>query len=318
VNSLYADAAFTLNNWWTVEGTARNDWSSTLPKGSNSYFYPSVSTSFVLSDAIPSLKNSVLSYVKVRASAAQVGNDADPYQLLTAYNGVSPISSQPRFSLQNSIPNPNLKPEKTTAKEAGLELSLFDGRATFDFSAYNKATRNQIFTIPVSPASGFLTKSVNAGEITNKGVDFLLGITPIQMANGFQWTSTFNYAHNKSMVVDLAPGIDTYIIGTSWYTNIEARAGQPYGSIYGYPFARDSATGKLSTFKGITLPGDRAVLGNIQPKWTGGWNNTINFKNVTLSGLLDIKRGGNVVSVTNFFGDYAGVTNQSLRGREID
>jgi hypothetical protein len=138
------------------------------------------------------------------------------------------------------------------------------------------------------------------------------------MANGFQWTSTFNFSHNKSMVVALAPGIDTYIIGSSWYTNIEARAGEPYGSIYGYPFARDSATGKLSTFEGITLPGDRAVLGNIQPKWTGGWSNTINFKNFTLSGLLDIKHGGNVVSITNFFADYAGVTKQSLRGREID
>jgi TonB-linked SusC/RagA family outer membrane protein len=318
VNSLYADAAVTLNNWWTVEGTARNDWSSTLPKGNNSYFYPSISTSFVLTDAIPSLKNRIVSYAKLRASAAQVGNDADPYQLVTAYNGTSPISSQPRFTLQNTIPNPNLKPEKTNAKELGLELSLLDGRATFDFSAYNKSTLNQIFTIPVSPASGFIAKAVNAGEITNKGLDFLLGVTPVQLDNGFRWTSTFNYARNKSMVKTLAPGIDTYVIGTSWYTNIEARAGEAYGSIYGYPFARDSATGKVYTDGGITFPGDRKVLGNIQPKWTGGWSNTVSYKNFSLSGLLDFKRGGNIVSVTNFFGDYAGITAQSLRGREVD
>ncbi|MFL5508814.1 MAG: SusC/RagA family TonB-linked outer membrane protein [Gemmatimonadaceae bacterium] len=147
VNSVYANAAFTLNNWWTVEGTARNDWSSTLPQGNNSYFYPSISTSFVLSDAIPALHNSVLSYAKVRAAYAQVGNDADPYQLATTYVGTNPISNQPRFGLQNTIANPDLKPEKTKAKEVGVELSLWNGRTTFDFSAYNKATVDQIFTL---------------------------------------------------------------------------------------------------------------------------------------------------------------------------
>ncbi|MEA2706061.1 MAG: hypothetical protein QOH22_849, partial [Gemmatimonadaceae bacterium] len=218
VNSVYGNAALTLNNWWTVEGTARNDWSSTLPKGRNSYFYPSVSTSFVLSDAIPSLKNNILSYAKVRAAYAQVGNDADPYQLATTYRSTAdvsvfgsgnPISNQPRFGLSNTIANPDLKPEKTTAKELGLELSLLDGRATFDFSAYDKATRNQIFTIPVSPTSGYSLKAVNAGKISNRGIDFLLGVTPVQLANGFEWTSTFNYSRNKSMVDELAPGIST-------------------------------------------------------------------------------------------------------------
>jgi len=143
-------------------------------------------------------------------------------------------------------------------------------------------------------------------------------VTPIQTAGGVQWTSTFNFSKNKSMVVELAPGIDTYVIGSSWYTNIEARAGQPYGSIYGYAFDRDSATGKIFTDGGYTVLGGRKVLGNIQPNWTGGWNNTINYKSVTLSGLIDIRRGGNIVSVTNFFGDYAGVTKQSLKGREVD
>jgi TonB-linked SusC/RagA family outer membrane protein len=318
VNSLYADAAFTLNNWWTVEGTARNDWSSTLPTGQNSYFYPSVSTSFVLSDAIPSLRNSVLSYAKLRGSIAQVGNDADPYQLITTYIGSNPISNQPRFTTQNSIANPGLKPEKTTANEVGLELGVLDGRVTFDISGYNKITRNQIFTIPVSPTSGFTTKAVNAGKITNKGVDFLLGVTPIQLANGFQWNSTFNYSHNKSMVNELAPGIQTFIIGSSWNTNLEARAGQPYGSIFGFGFERDSATGKIYTDGGLPVISAQKVLGNIQPKWTGGWQNTVSYKNFTLSGLLDFKRGGNIVSVSNFFGEYSGVFKSTLRGREID
>ena len=319
VNSVYGSAAMTLNGWWTVEGTARNDWSSTLPKGNNSYFYPSLNTSIVVTDALPALKNRVISYLKLRASTAKVGNDAPPYQLRTTYSGLSTkFGSLPQFTLQNALANADLKPENTSAGEFGLELSMFDGRATFDGSLYNKATRNQIFTIPVSPASGFSTKSVNAGEITNKGGEFLLGITPIQASNGFSWTSTFNYSKNKSMVTSLAPGIKTYVIGSTWYTNIEARAGQPYGSIFAYSFLRDSATGELLLHDGITQVGPRKVLGNIQPRWTGGWNNQFNYKSVSVSALLDIKRGGDIFSVTNFFGDYTGVLKQTLKGREVD
>ena len=319
VNSLYGAAAVTLNNWWTVEGTARNDWSSTLPKGKNSYFYPSVNTSIVLSDAIPALKNNILTYAKLRASVAKVGNDADPYQLRSTYTGLAgKFGGLPQFTLQNFIANPDLKPESTNSSEIGLELSMLDGRITFDGSAYDKKTKNQIFTIPVSGTSGFQSKAVNAGQISNKGIDFLLGVTPIQTAGGVTWNSTFNYSHNKSMVDELAPGITTFVIGTSWYTNIEARQGQPYGSIFGYAFDRDSATGKILTDGGLTVLGGRKILGNIQPKWTGGWSNTVTFKNVTLSGLLDFRHGGNVVSITNFFGDYSGVTKESLRGREVD
>lgn len=319
VNSVFGSADVTLNNWWTVGGTARNDWSSTLPAGSNSYFYPSLYTSLVLTDALPAIKNNVISYVKLRASTAKVGNDADPYKLRTTYSGLSTkFGSLPQFTLQDALANSQLKPENTSAGEFGLEMSLLDGRVTFDGSLYNKSTRNQIFTIPVSPASGFLTKSVNAGEITNKGGEFLLGVTPIQSANGFSWTSTFNYSRNKSMVVSLAPGIDTYIIGSTWYTNIEARAGQPYGSIFAYTFLHDSATGELLLHNGITQVGPRAVVGNIQPRWTGGWSNQFNYKGFSLNALFDIKRGGDIVSITNFFGDYTGVLAQTLKGRTVD
>jgi TonB-linked SusC/RagA family outer membrane protein len=319
VNSVFGSAAVTLNNWWTVEGTARNDWSSTLPAGSNSYFYPSLNTSIVVTDAIPAIKNRVISYLKMRGSTAKVGNDADPYKLRTTYSGLSTkFGSLPQFTLQNALANGNLKPENTSAGEFGLEMSLFDGRATFDGSLYTKATRNQIFTIPVSPASGFSTKSVNAGEITNKGGEFLLGITPVQSASGFSWTSTFNYSRNKSMVTTLAPGITTYIIGGTWYTNVEARAGQPYGSLFGYTFLRDSATGELLLHNGITQRGPRKVLGNIQPKWTGGWANQFNYKSLSLNALFDFKRGGNIFSITNYFGDYTGVLAQTLKGREVD
>ncbi|MEP6507634.1 MAG: SusC/RagA family TonB-linked outer membrane protein [Gemmatimonadales bacterium] len=319
VNGAYGDLAVTAFNWFTLEGTARNDWSSTLPQGHNSYFYPSLSASAVLSDAIPSLHNQILSYLKVRASTARVGADAAPYQLRTTYGGLAnKFSGLPQFSLQNFIANADLKPESTDATEAGVELSLFEGRSTLDFSWYSKATRNQIFTIPVSPTSGFQSKAVNAGKISNKGIDFLLGVTPIRTAGGFEWNTTFNYSRNKSMVDALSPGITTFVIGSSWYTNIEAREGQPYGSIFGYGFARDSATGKILTDGGISVLGDRKVLGNIQPKWTGGWNNSFRYRSVSLNALFDMRRGGNIVSITNFFGEYSGVLKSSLAGREQD
>jgi len=319
VNGVYGDLAVTMFNWLTLEGTARNDWSSTLPTGQNSYFYPSLSASAVLTDAVPSLKNNIISYAKLRASTARVGSDAAPYQLLMTYPGLpTPFAGSPQFSLQNFIANPNLKPEQTVAQEAGLEVSLLDGRTTLDFSWYNKETRNQIWTIPISPTSGFQSKAVNAGKISNKGIDFLLGVTPIRTSGGLEWTSTFNFSKNKSMVDELSPGIETFIIGTSWYTNLEARAGEPYGSIYGYSFERDSATGKLMTDGGFTVLGPRKVLGNIQPDWTGGWNNSFRWGNFSLNALIDMRRGGNIVSVSNFFGEYAGVFKASLKGREED
>ncbi|MEO8577199.1 MAG: hypothetical protein ABI556_10885 [Gemmatimonadales bacterium] len=319
VNGAYGDLAVTMFNWLTVEGTGRNDWSSTLPDGKNSYFYPSLSASAVLTEAIPSLTSRFLTYAKVRASTASVGADAGPYQLRTTYGGLAnKFAGLPQFSLQNFIANAALLPEKTKALEAGLELSMLEGRATLDLSWYDKATRNQIFTIPVSPTSGFQSKAVNAGKISNKGIDFLLGVTPFRNSNGLEWTSTFNYSRNKSMVDKLAPGITTFVVGSSWYTNIEAREGEPYGSIFGYAFDRDSATGKIYTDGGITVLGERKVLGNIQPDWTGGWNNSFRFRNFSLNALIDMRRGGNIVSITNFFGEYSGVLKSSLKGREVD
>lgn len=316
VNSLYGSASLTWRGWWTVEGTARNDWSSTLPAGKNSYFYPSVNTSVVLTDAIPSLRTGWLSFAKVRGSVARVGNDAPPYSLVTTYAGLpNKFTGLPQFTLSNTIKNPSLKPEITTAGEAGIELGLLNGRIALDATYYTKTTRNQIFNIPISPTSGFTSKSINAGRVDNRGVEALLTVTPVDQTNGFRWTSTFNFSRNRSKVVELASGITTLVLGSSWYTNIEARQGEPYGTIYGYAFKRDSA-GNLLTSGGYTQLGGRKVLGNIQPDWTGGWSNTISYRGVSLYGLFDIKRGGDIVSVSNFFGEYSGVFASTLRGRE--
>jgi TonB-linked SusC/RagA family outer membrane protein len=320
VQSVYGSAAFTWNGWFTLEGSARNDWSSTLPKGNNSYFYPAVAASVVLTDAVPALHNNrILSYAKLRAATARVGADTDPYRLRNTYVGnSSKFATMPQFSYTDTLANPTLKPEITRSHELGVELGFLNGRATLDASYYDKSTKDQIFSITVSPASGFANKSLNAGRVTNKGVEALLAITPVRNFRGLEWTTTFNFARNRSRVAELDSGITTVVLGTGWYVNVEARAGEPYGSLFGYHFARDEATGKLLTSGGLPYVGGRKVLGNIQPEWVGGWSNNFRFKNFTLYGLLDIRKGGDIYSITNFFGDYAGVLESSLRGREVD
>jgi TonB-linked SusC/RagA family outer membrane protein len=321
VNSMFGSAAFTYNNWWTVEGTARNDWSSTLPQANNSYFYPSVNTAVVLTDAMPAIKDYGVSFLKLRGSIAQVGNDASPYQLRTTYVGNSAkFNGLPQFSLDNAIANPNLKPEITKAAEAGIEVAILDGRVSLDASYYGKSTRDQIFNISISPTSGFSSKAINAGRIDNKGVEALLTMIPIRTASGFEWTSTLNFTKNKSKVVTLNDqiGVDRIVLGTTWGTSTEARVGQAYGAIFGRGFVRDSATNQRVINGGFTQPGVNKVLGNVQPKWLGSVNNTFSFKNYSLNVLFDMRRGGQFFSVSNFWGDYAGITQASLKGREVD
>jgi TonB-linked SusC/RagA family outer membrane protein len=320
VNSLYGTASFTFDDWWTVEGTARNDWSSTLPKGNNSYFYPSVNTSVVLTNALPSLKSDVLTYVKLRGSVARVGNDAEPYKLVDVYNGFSArFGSLQQFTRDTNIANPNLKPELTTAAEGGVELGFFNDRLTIDATYYTKTTKNQIINLTLSPTSGYKTKAINAGEIQNHGFEALVSATPVRTESGFQWTTTFNFAANRSKVVDLYGDLSTVVLGTTWAANVEARKGGPFGVIYGFPFARDEETGELLTDGGYTYAADdRTVLGKVEPDWVGGWNNDFRYNRFSFGVLLDMRKGGSIYSVSNMFGEYAGVFANSLKGREVD
>jgi TonB-linked SusC/RagA family outer membrane protein len=320
VRSVYGSAAFTMFDWWTVEGTARNDWSSTLPVDNLSYFYPSVNTSVILTDAMPGLRSSVVSAIKLRGSVARVGSDAPVYSLAPVFIGdPNKFAAQPQFRLDNALANANLKPEITRSDELGAEIAFFDSRVTLDASYYNKSTRDQIFNVQISPASGFTSKWINAGEITNRGVEVLLTLNPITSARGLNWSTTFNYAHNKSKVVDLAPGVSTIVLGNGLFgdVTIEARKGEAYGTIRGNPFERDSA-GNILTDGGAPIGGAFTVLGNIQPNWTGGWANQVSYGNFSLNALVDVRRGGKIVSLTNYLGDYAGTLASSLRGREED
>jgi TonB-linked SusC/RagA family outer membrane protein len=318
VVSGYGSASFTWNGFWTVEGTGRQDISSTLPKGNNTYFYPSVNSSLVLTEAIPALKSRMLSFAKLRGSYAQVGNDAAPYQLSTVYNGnANKFASLPLFTLDNTVANAKLKPEITTSNEYGMELGFLDGRASLDATWYEKNTKNQIINLTVSAASGYNATAINAGRIKNTGIELLLNLTAFR-SRDVEWSTAFNYSRNRGTVEELYGGLKTIVLGSQWGANVEARLNEPYGSLFGVPWARDSATGKLILNNGIPTAGTRAVLGNIQPDWIGGWSNTVRYKRFTLSGLVDMHIGGDIFSISNYFGQYSGVFIESLRGREVD
>lgn len=322
MNSVYGSASATFDGYWTVEATGRQDVSSTLPKGNNTYFYPGVSSSLVLSEALPMLQNKYLSYLKLRGSWAEVGNDAAAYQLATTFAGnANKFGGRPQFSLGNNLLEPNLKPELTRSSEAGVEASFFDNRANIDLTAYTKETRNQIYLVPVSPTTGYANKLINAGTMRNTGLEALLTVTPVKLANGFEWTTTINYGQNKNKVVDLASGVERIVLGNGLFRDarLEATLDKPYGALWGYDLKRNDKGQILVDDDGIPVQTDTMVyLGSIQPKWTGGIGNEFRYKNVSVSGLFDIKRGGKIMSYTNYVGQYSGVLKESLKGREVD
>ena len=190
INSLYGSASFAWKSMVYLDLTLRNDWSSTLPTNKNSYLYPSVTGSWVFTE-MPTLRNnSIISFGKVRAGWAQVGNDTDPYRLMTLWTNYDNFGSDIRYSRPAQLNNPDLKPEKTTSYEVGTELKFFNNRIGIDFSYYDKTSKNEIIPVTISGASGYTTKVINAGELSNKGYEIMLNLVPIKMKD-FVWNMAF-------------------------------------------------------------------------------------------------------------------------------
>ncbi|SDK01848.1 TonB-linked outer membrane protein, SusC/RagA family [Catalinimonas alkaloidigena] len=315
VNSLYGSAQLAYRNAIFLELTGRNDWSSTLPAANRSYFYPSASLSAVVTDLIP-MSTRVLSFAKVRASIAQVGNDTDPYRLQQILSYEDPWNTNSSVSVSNTINNADLKPEITTGTEVGADIRFFNNRIGLDVTYYNQISRNQILNVNVSQASGFNDKILNAGEIQNKGVEVQLNLTPVKLENSFQWDIGVNFARNRNQVVSLADGLTTYQLGSIRGMSIEARVGQPYGTFFGTPYLRDP-DGNIVHVDGIPqLASERAILGNFTPDWLGGFANTFTYKGLTLYTLIDVRHGGDLFSQTVNIGRYTGVLAETVEGRE--
>ncbi|MFK7923746.1 MAG: SusC/RagA family TonB-linked outer membrane protein [Bacteroidia bacterium] len=324
VNSVFGAASFGYKGYAFLDITGRNDWSSTLPIENNSYFYPSASLSLVLTDML-GIQNSVLSFAKARASWAQVGNDTDPYRLAQVFIPQDPWnSSTPTFSENTVIANSDLLPEKTTGIEFGLDTWFFEGRVGLDLTYYNQTTTNQIINISVSRATGYESKVINAGEIVNNGFESVLTLVPIKQKN-FTWDVTLNYARNRNEVVELftdASGntLETIVLQSRRGLSLEARVGQPYGTLFGSAYARveeGEYAGLIIFEDGIPQVADELqIIGNVTPDWIGGIQNTFRFKGFTLSALVDAKIGGDIADESSSTGMQTGIYPITALGRE--
>jgi TonB-linked SusC/RagA family outer membrane protein len=328
VRSVLGSVSLNYAGYFNVDVTGRNDWSSTLPAENNSYFYPSISSAFVFTDAFD-LTSDLLSSGKVRASWTRVGNDAAPYQLTSTFNAQQGWGGIPMFAVPNQLPNINLKPEETSAWEIGTDLGFLNERLGFVLTYYDSRTRNQILGVQVSRASGYSSQLLNAGEMRNWGTEVLLTANPVRTPR-FNWDMTLNWSKNNNQVRELAEGLETLVLGTYWSLNIENRAPRrdengniveyfAQGAMFGNEYLRDDQGRMLLTATGVPrVDPERRVIGNYNPDWIGGIQNRFSYGPLELSVLVDGQMGGDIFSVTNWFGEYAGVNASTLRGREND
>lgn len=312
VNSLYGLASFSFDDKIFVDVTGRNDWSSTLPVQNNSFFYPSVSTSFVISD-IFTLPNAV-SFAKLRLSAAQVGNDTEPYYTSKYYgSSIFPGSG----SVPTLLHNVNFKPELTTSYETGLEFILFDRRLGMDLALYRNITENQILQVPVDPTTGYSEAILNGGEVRNQGIEIVAYGSPVKNRN-FTWTTTFTWAKNDNEVLSLPEELtDRQIIGVGGNATIMATVGGSTGDIYGFGFVRSPDGQIVYNANGLPArPAEIQLIGNAFADWKGGWLNEFIYRNFSMSFLFDGQYGGLVYSQTHHKMSEQGKLTHTLRGRE--
>ncbi len=325
INSIYGTAQVNYDGWAFLDLTFRNDWSSTMNKDNRSFFYPSVSTSWVISDMLEKIDKplpSWFSYAKVRASFAEVGNDLEPYQLYNTYNiGQAPDGST-TASQGNILYDSNVRSELIKSWEVGAELRFLQNRLGFDFSWYKTNATRQLLNIPMDGLSGFQARKINAGNIQNTGVELMVNARPIQTASGFNWDIMLNFSRNKNKIKELYKTADEeirlYPLGGYDNLQVYATAGGNYGEIWGTKLNRvtdkDSPYyGKLIIENGLpTSTTEKEKIGDQQPKALLGLTNTFTYKGWALSFLIDARIGGDIFSGTHQSMQSAGTSNKTV------
>ena len=322
VNSFYGTLDLGYKNQLFLNFTGRNDWFSTLAANSNSYFYPSLTASWVFTDTFRESLSlpEWFDFGKIRAGYAFASNGTEPYKTLLLYK-INDYSVDGRTTATqyngNVLPNTNLKPVKITEFETGLNLSFFQNRLTFDMSYYNKRTTDDIATVSTSSTSGYDAKIVNVGKIRNSGFEFMVDAYPIRTAD-FTWNTSLNFAVNDSKVEYLGDGVSQLSIDGASSRNgsvtIYNIVGSPYGEIVGRKYKRDSE-GRLLLSKGKPQAGDVVSLGNGVYKWTGGFRNSFTYKDFSFGFLIDAKFGAKIFSGTNHQLYAYGLHKETLNGR---
>ncbi|WP_220392796.1 SusC/RagA family TonB-linked outer membrane protein [Chitinophaga lutea] len=309
IYSLFGSVSLGYKNFWFVDGTIRNDWSSTLPLDKNSFAYPSVSSSLILSELAPFKESSWLNLLKLRLSWAQVGNDTDPYQLQQAYEASQAFNGNPGYKLPSVLANKDLKPEITSSTEAGVSLRAFSNRIGLDVTLYNNNSRNQIINIPVSTAFGYESKYINAGKINNRGIEVSLNGTPVQTQD-FTWDVTLNWSANRNKVVELNEGVTTFPLTdpTGSLVTLVAREGEPYGQLMGYDFVYAPDGQKVINANGAYARTEQLIpIGSVLPNWQFGIQQHFTYKRFDAGFLVDGRVGGKFFSQTYKVGMQTGM-----------
>jgi TonB-linked SusC/RagA family outer membrane protein len=325
VDGYFAGATFTWRDFLSLDGTFRRDRSSTLPVNANAYNYYGISGSWQFFEQLKD-KFSWLSSGKLRANYATVGNDAPWGSIKDAYDQPNPFvagtTTSTLFSLPNTKNNANLKPERTNSKEVGLEMSFLKNRIGFDASFYHTNTVDQILALTTSTATGYNSKFVNAGNVQNQGFEVSLFGQPVRSKN-FTWDVTVNWTRNRNKVISLNSGATNLQLNTSPLqagVSINATVGQPFGQILGQTYTyyqgKTTAANRIVNAATPNIPQGNNyvltttttnVLGNFNPDWIGGITNTFHYKSFTLSFLVDVRKGGTVWSLDQYYGQQSGI-----------
>lgn len=303
--SVFGTLQFAWDEWIALDLTARNDWSSTLPINNCSYFYPSANLSWVFTDMIKAYDFNLpkwITFGKLRLSAAQVGKDTDPYVLYNYVTYTQGVNG-PEISYPKTKANPDLKPEISSAYEAGLDMKFFNNRLGFDFTYYYSLTKNQIMTVPMS--GEFSAKYINAGKILNQGVELMLYTTPVKTKD-FEFNLDMSLAHNNTTVVELhedAKYISFNFKNENMLVDVGAEEGGRLGNIYANTFYARNENGELILRNGMPMiksnsSAERKCIGNIQPKLLMSITPSFNYKGFFLSAMFDMRFGGDIVSVS--------------------
>jgi len=314
IQSVFGNVQLGYKNFLYLNVTGRNDWSSTLPKDNWSYFYPSVSLSGLVSEMV-SLPD-VIDFLKLRASWAQVGNDTDPYRLLSTYS-FGKINGGTIYATSGSVkPFNDLKPEETKSWEFGFDLRMLRNRIGVDFTYYTSKTTDQILSVSTPQSTGYTNKYINAGEIHSEGLEIMLNTTPVKTRN-FQWDLNFNWGTNSTECNELDPTVSRHVLGEMRIGQVVVDEGGDFGDIVGYAFERDSKGNMLINDNGIPIAtSDYVKVGNMMPDWVGSISNQLRYKNLTFSALIDVRYGGDILSVTDALATAAGTSERTLIGRE--
>ncbi|HSI90148.1 MAG TPA: TonB-dependent receptor, partial [Adhaeribacter sp.] len=318
---VYGSAELNFRDYLFLSMVARNDWSSTLPQDNNSFFYPGVNASFVFTDVFTNLQG-VMNYGKVRAAWGKTGNDARPYQVRSVFVAGQanlgfgsidfPLNGISAFEVGNQIGNPTLEPEITREIEVGTNLEFFSSRIKTDLSYYDRSTKGQILPVQIAPSTGFGTLVRNLGEISNKGIELGLTVTPIR-TDDLNWDIRYVFSNNRNEVKELFEGLQEIPIIAFGGVSYVATVGEPLGTFKGNEFQKTADGRVIVGPNGLPLGStEKVIYGNSQAKYLMGLFNTVTYKDLSLSVGFDYRKGGLMYSYTQRLTQFVGNTENTL------